>query len=92
MASWIALGDLEYIVIAHEWRLEPDDGGCAIRLRVEIPAGEERWLAPQRVEMRSSMRRLVAAAEGRAAPEAPPRGSPEDVWSRERRAATGRQR
>jgi uncharacterized protein YndB with AHSA1/START domain len=49
--------------IVHEWTLEPAPGGCAVAVRVELPEGEEGRLEDQRVDVRSSLGRLVALAE-----------------------------
>ena len=49
--------------IVHEWTLAPAEGGCVIRVRVDIPEGEEKWLEQQRGEIRASLPRLAGAAE-----------------------------
>jgi uncharacterized protein YndB with AHSA1/START domain len=49
--------------IVHEWVLEPAPGGCAVRVRVEIPDKEAARLRDQETEIRSSLARLVARAE-----------------------------
>ena len=49
--------------IVQEWTLEPDTGGCVVRLRVEVPETEAARLATVRDELARSVPRLVAAAE-----------------------------
>ncbi len=49
--------------IVQEWILEPDVGGCVVRLRVEVPEAEAVRLATVRDELERSMPRLIAAAE-----------------------------
>jgi len=49
--------------IVQEWTLEPDDDGCVVRLRVEVPEAEAARLATVRVELERSVPRLIAAAE-----------------------------
>jgi uncharacterized protein YndB with AHSA1/START domain len=49
--------------IVYRWALEPRPEGCALSLRVEIPESEAALLGPQMEAMRSSVERLVAAAE-----------------------------
>jgi uncharacterized protein YndB with AHSA1/START domain len=49
--------------IVQEWTLEPDDVGCVVRLRVEVPDAESARLATVRDELASSLPRLIAAAE-----------------------------
>lgn len=49
--------------IVHEWRLEPDEDGCAIAVRVELPEREAARIDDQRAEVGASLERLVALAE-----------------------------
>lgn len=49
--------------IVYEWTLEPDPAGCAVRLRVEIPADLAAKLDGQLRDMRDAFARLVAMAE-----------------------------
>jgi uncharacterized protein YndB with AHSA1/START domain len=49
--------------IVHEWILEPAPGGCALLVRVEVPAEEAGRLEDQRADVRESLARLVARAE-----------------------------
>jgi len=49
--------------IVQEWTLEPDQRGCVVRLRVEVPATEAARLASVRDELERSVPLLVAAAE-----------------------------
>ncbi len=54
--------------IGHSWMLEPAGEGCLVRVRVDVPEAEAgKWLEQQREEIRSSLPRLVAAAEKAAA-------------------------
>jgi len=53
--------------IVWRWTLEPRPEGCALSLRVEIPEAEAALLGPQMEAMRSSVERLVVAAERAAA-------------------------
>jgi uncharacterized protein YndB with AHSA1/START domain len=53
--------------IVHEWRLEPHERGCAVRVRVELPEDEAHRLDAQRAEVGGSLARLVALAEAEAA-------------------------
>jgi uncharacterized protein YndB with AHSA1/START domain len=50
--------------IVHEWVIEPSAGGCALLVRVEVPEEEAARLEDQRRDVRSSLARLVARAEG----------------------------
>jgi uncharacterized protein YndB with AHSA1/START domain len=49
--------------IVHEWILEPAPGGCALLVRVDLPAEEAGRLEDQRSDVRESLARLVARAE-----------------------------
>jgi hypothetical protein len=49
--------------IVHEWRLEPRDPGCAVRVRVELPDSEAHRVDAQRDEVGGSLAGLVALAE-----------------------------
>jgi uncharacterized protein YndB with AHSA1/START domain len=49
--------------IVHEWTLEPDPPGCAVRVRVEIPEAEAARLDASRAEVRASLAKLVEVAE-----------------------------
>lgn len=53
--------------IVQEWRLEPHADGCAVRVRVELPASEAAREPAQRAEVGGSLRNLVALAEAAAA-------------------------
>ena len=54
--------------IAHTWTLEPAEDGCVVHVRADLPDAEAgKWLDQQREEVRSSLPRLVRAAERAAA-------------------------
>lgn len=52
--------------IVHEWRIAPHAGGCALSVRVGLPAAEAAREGAQREEVRGSLRNLVALAESEA--------------------------
>jgi hypothetical protein len=49
--------------IVHEWVIEPAAEGCALLVRVDLPAEESERLEDQRADVRESLKRLVARAE-----------------------------
>ena len=49
--------------IVQEWRIAPHPEGCAVSVRVELPAAEAAREPAQRAEVGGSLRNLVALAE-----------------------------
>ncbi len=54
--------------IVQEWRIGPHPQGCAVSVRVELPAAEAAREPGQRAEVGGSLRNLVALAEAEEAP------------------------
>jgi hypothetical protein len=47
----------------HEWAIEPDPAGCAVRVSVEVPEEEAGRLGAMREDVQASLAALVSRAE-----------------------------